>query len=308
MRSGHCGAPPVVSLVVKDGLANPYESARGVWARGNIHGHSKEHSGCASVPLEAGIARYRCAGSRFLAVTDHDHVTDLSPFRTQYPEMVFLEGFEYSSSENVLFVGESVPPLHELPIAEALARADGLLTVICHPRPSSSRRYWTTEMILALRPAPIGIEVYNGHYSMRHKVFQDVNPLYTDTWDELLSAGCRVWGFASDDFHDPSDFGKAYIMVNVKRLSAPSIMEAMKSGRFYATTGLLLEEVRAEHDRVEVQLAEHAKGRFIGPQGSVLAEGEGTSFAYRSAGEPYIRFEAEGKAGRIFLQPFFALA
>jgi hypothetical protein len=284
-------------------------SAGGVWVRGNIHGHSKEHSGCASVPLEAGIARYLSAGSQFLAVTDHDHVTDLSLYRSRYPETVFLEGFEYSSSENVLFVGESVPPLHELPIAEALRRADGLLTVICHPRPSRSRRYWTAEMILALRPAPLGIEVFNGHYSRHHKVFEDVNPLYTESWDELLSAGSRVWGFANDDFHDSDDFGKAYNMVNVHALTASSLMEAMKAGRFYATTGLLLDRVGVEAGRIEVHLAENAKGRFVGPGGRVLAEGEGRSFAYRTAGEPYVRFEAEGKAGRrIFLQPFFKQA
>ena len=291
---------------MKGGLTNPYEGMRGSWFRGNIHGHSKEHSGCANVPLEAGIERYRSAGSRFLAVTDHDHVTDLSAYRERYPEMVFLEGFEYSSSENVLFVGESVPPLHELPIAEALRRADGLLTVICHPRPSRGRHYWTVEMILALRPPPVGIEVYNGHYSRPHRILGDANPLYTDTWDALLSQGCRVWGFANDDFHDPHDFGKAYNMVNVEHLSAPALLNAMKAGRFYATTGLLLDEVRAEGGRIEVRLAEAAKGRFIGPGGRTLSEGEGSGFAYRTAGEQYVRFEAEGKAGRIFLQPFFA--
>jgi hypothetical protein len=293
---------------VKDGLTNPYEGLHGSWFRGNIHGHSKEHSGCSSVPLETSIAHYRAAGSRFLAVTDHDHVTDLSVYRARHPDTVFLEGFEYSSSENVLFIGESVPPLHELPIAEALQRGDGLLTVICHPRPSRSRRYWTVEMILALRPAPVGIEVYNGHYSRRHRIFEDSNPLYTDTWDALLSAGCRVWGFANDDFHDMHDFGKAYNMVNVERLSASAVLDAMKAGRFYATTGLLLDEVRVEGGRMEVRLVEAAKGRFIGPEGRVLSEGEGSSFAYRTAGEQYVRFEAEGKAGRIFLQPFFGKA
>jgi hypothetical protein len=57
-----------------------------------------------------------------------------------------------------------------------------------------------------------------------------------------------------------------------------------------------------------VRLVEAAKGRFIGPGGRVLSEGEGSSFAYRTAGEQYVRFEAEGKAGRIFLQPCFGKA
>jgi hypothetical protein len=152
----------------------------------------------------------------------------------------------------------------------------------------------------------VGIEVYNGHYSRPHKIFSDANPLYTDTWDALLSQGCRVWGFANDDFHDLHDFGKAYNMVNAEHLSAPALLNAMKAGRFYATTGLLLDGVHAEGNAIEVCLAASAKGRFIGPGGRTLSGGEGSGFAYRTVGEQYVRFEAEGKAGRIFLQPFFA--
>lgn len=288
------------------GLENPCEGCRGRWVRGSIHGHSSEHSGCSSVPLAESIARYHAAGARFVAVTDHDHVTDLSALRVRYPDMVFLEGFEYSRTENVLFVGEKVPPLHTLPIQQAMRGADGLLTVICHPRPSRSRVYWTVEMILALDPPPVGIEVYNGHYQGPHGIVRDPNPLYTDTWDALLDRGVRVWGFANDDFHDPSDFGRAYNMVNVEELSAAALLQAMKAGRFYATTGLLLEALAVDGTSIRVGLAEPAAGRFVGPGGRILAAAEGRAFEYTWKGEPRVRFEAEGRAGRIFLQPFFA--
>jgi hypothetical protein len=258
------------------------------------------------VPLETSVARYHAAGARFLAVTDHDYVTDLSRLRERYPDMVFLEGFEYSRSENVLFVGQRVPPLYRLSLEQALASASGLLTVICHPRPSRSREYWTVEKILALDPLPIGVEVFNGHYSQRHGIFSDPNPLYTDTWDALLDQGVGMWGFANDDFHDPQDFGRAYNMVNVEEVSAAALLDAMKAGRFYATTGLLLEEVSVEGRRILVRLAEQARGRFVGPGGRILAMWEGREFLYTTDGEPRIRFEAEGRAGRIFLQPFLA--
>ena len=81
------------------------------------------------MPLADGIRRYRAAGAGFMAVTDHDHVSDLSEARARYPDMAFLEGFEHSTAENILFVGEHVPPLYRLPVEEALAAADGLLTV-----------------------------------------------------------------------------------------------------------------------------------------------------------------------------------
>jgi hypothetical protein len=287
-------------------LRSPYSECSGAWVRGTIHCHTREHSGCSSVPLATSAAQYSAAGARFLAVTDHDHVTDLEHFRARYPAMVLLEGFEYSRSENVLFVGERVPPLYRLPIDEAMAAADGLLTVICHPRISRTREYWTVDMILALDPPPVGIEVFNGHYGSPHKIVGDPNPLYTDTWDALLDRGARPWGFANDDFHDPRDFGRAYNMVNVPHLTAAALVDSMKNGRFYATTGLLLEEVRVAGRSISVRLASEARGRFVGPGGRILSASQGREFGCTVGSEPRVRFEAEGGAGMIFLQPFFA--
>jgi len=284
---------------------DPYADCRGTWVRGNLHGHSSESSGCASVPLFAGIERHWNAGARFLAITDHDTVTDLAAAGARWPDITFLEGFEWSRSENILFIGESVPPLYELSLPEALRRAAGLLTVICHPRPNLRRDYWTVPMILALDPPPLAIEVYNSHYGRPRHVDPGPNPLYTDTWDALLTKGLRVWGFANDDSHDPIDFGRTATVANVEDRSAASLMNALKAGRFYGTTGLMLEEVAMSGDAISVRLGSEARGRFVGPGGTVLSESTGSWFAFRAHDEDYVRFEAEGSAGRIFLQPFF---
>ena len=287
-------------------LIDPYSNPRGAWVRGNLHCHTRENSGCASVPLMRVARTYREGGYGFLAVTDHDRVTDVSPQSALHPEMVFLQGFEYSSQENVLFIGETVPPLHALPLTEALARADGLLTVICHPRPSLSADYWTVPMIMALSPAPVGMEVYNGHYNHHSPMWGSTNPLYTDTWDQILTLGRRLWGFANDDFHDPRDYGRAFNMVLTERADATSLLSALKAGRFYASTGLLLEEAGIREDGILVRLSSEARGRFVGPGGRTVAEASGREFHCRHAGEAYLRFEAEGAAGRLFLQPFFS--
>jgi hypothetical protein len=287
---------------------NPYERCCGAWICGNLHGHSREGSACSSVALLDGIVRHWELGARFLAITDHDTITDLSAARTRWPDTIFLEGFEWSRSENILFIGERVPPLYQRSLPDALARANslGLLTVVCHPKPSLSRNYWTVPMIRALSPAPLGIEVYNAHYSRPHRMFTDPNPLYIDTWDQLLTLGMRLWGFANDDSHDPADYGCTRTMVCGSDHTPASLMEALKAGRFYGSTGLLLEAVRVQGDLIEVALSAAARGRFIGPGGRVLAATEGREAAFRAAGEAYIRFEAEGADGRIFLQPFFA--
>jgi hypothetical protein len=292
--------------LVPQSLLNPYAGARGTWIRGNIHGHCREFSSCASVSLRDGIRRHYEAGARFLAITDHDHVTDLSEPRRLWPDVIFLEGFEWSQSENILFIGESVPPLYGSPLHEALSAAANLLTVICHPKPSRTRDYWTVPMIAALDPAPVGMEVYNAHYSRRHRVFGDPNPLYTDIWDALLTRGSRLWGFADDDSHDPLDFGCTFTMAFVSEPSPSALLDALRAGRFYASTGIGLERVAVEEERIEVTIASSAVGRFIGPGGSVLAQSEGRRFCYSHGGESYVRFEAEGRDGRIFLQPFLA--
>ena|SRR5271157_5862713 len=282
-------------------MRNPYADCSGTWFRGNLHGHCSESSGCASVPLLAGIEKHREAGARFLALTDHDTVTDLSTARARWPDMTFLEGFEWSKSQNILFIGERVPALYELSLSQEMRKAVGLLTVICHPRPHLRRDYWTVPMILALDPPPVAIEVYNSHYSRSLRT----NPLYTDTWDELLTRGLRVWGLVNDDSHDPADFGRTATCANVKDRSAASLLEALKAGRFYGSTGLRLEEASVAGDLISVRLDSFAHGRFMGPGGRVRGASEGREFSLRVFDEDYVRFEAEGAAGRIFLQPFF---
>jgi len=284
---------------------DPYAGGGGTWIRGNFHHHCKEHSGCAKVHLRDGLAYFRAVGARFVALTDHDHVTDPGEVGDRFPQLTFLRGFEYSSSENMLFIGEEVPKLYRLPIHEALQKADGLLTVICHPRPFLDKEYWSLPRILALPRRPDGIEVFNGHYSTDRMRRKGSNPLYADVWDDLLSRGWRIWGFTNDDFHEPEDFSNAFNMVRVEEPSARGILEAARSGRFYGTTGLLLKDLSFDGTALCVETETPAEGRFVGPGGKVLSGAEGTRFRHEPAGEDYVRFEAEGAKGRLYLQPYF---
>lgn len=219
--------------------------------------------------------------------------------------MIFLEGFEWSTSENILFIGEHVPPLYQGSRDEALEAATDLLTIICHPRPSMTRTYWTVDMIAALRPAPRAMEVYNAHYSRSHMVYRDPNPLYNDTWDALLTRGMRLWGFANDDSHDPQDFGCAFTMACVDGPGPQALLHALKSGRFYASTGPEMPACSVSDGRIRVELSADARGRFVGPHGAVLSETDGRDFSFTAGDQAYVRFEAEGLEGRIFLQPFY---
>jgi hypothetical protein len=150
-----------------------------------------------------------------------------------------------------------------------------------------------------------GTEVYNGHYGIERALAQGRWPLYTEFWDELLTAGHRLWGYANDDFHDPDDFGNAFNMVLVDEISPAAVIVAAKAGRCYGSTGILLEEVTAEGGQILVEVNAESVGRFVGPGGTELATHEGSRFTYAVGDETYVRFEAEGEIGRIFLQPMF---
>lgn len=287
-------------------LLNPYATQSGIWVRGSFHGHCSENSSCASVPLAESVNRYHDVGAGFVTLTDHDIITDLSVMNAKYPDLAFIQGFEYSTRENVVFAGPGVRPLYELPLEDALSQAGDLLTIVAHPhRWGTNRKYWTLPMLQELGTWPDGTEVYNGHYGIESALVSGRWPLYTEFWDELLTAGHRLWGYANDDFHDLEDFGNAFNMVLVDEISPAAVIEAAKAGRCYASTGILLEEVTVEGGEIAVEVNADCVGRFVGPGGAQLSIGEGTRFTYVAGEESYVRFEAEGEAGRIFLQPMF---
>ena len=286
-------------------LLNPYRDGRGGWVRGNLHGHSREHSGCASVPLAEGARMYHDLGARFMAVTDHDHVTDLEAIRAAYPDMVLLQGFEHSRNGHLLFIGETVPPLFVFPVEEALALAGDLLTIAAHPQPQAGSEHWNRNRIEALRRLPDGIEIYDGHYGTARLRARGTRPQYTDLWDELLTAGVRLWGFANDDFHDPVDFDNAFNMLLIEEMTPTAIIRAAKNGRCYASTGLTLKGIWESGGHVRVDVGTPCTGRFIGPGGRTLAQSRGREFEYQVTDEAYVRFEAEAKNGQLFLQPMF---
>jgi hypothetical protein len=148
-----------------------------------------------------------------------------------------------------------------------------------------------------------------------------------ELWDALLSRGKRVWGVASDDtheYHRPDDResptpGKGWIVLQAPSLTVQDVMQALREGRFYASTGISLESYSANCTSISMQLALPREWspaveasalyttRFIGANGRVLAEVAGRSPAYRLKGdEKYVRasiVDSDGRRG--WTQPVF---
>jgi len=257
------------------------------------------------VPLIEVVRRYAEAGTDFLAVTDHDHVTDLHEVRRVQGEMLLLQGFEHSSTQHTLFVGQKVRPLYRRSLGRALSRANGLITVIAHPAPRKDCEYHGSQIIASVGGVPTGIEVHNGHYGIPAALEQGKVPRYTHIWDELLSMGHRIWGFAGDDFHDHEDFSNAFLMVRARDRTTAAILDSLRHGRFYASTGLTAREVHGVGGRLDIETAVECRGHFIGPGGATLSESTGTSFSFEASDQRYVRFQAEADTGTLFMQPVF---
>ena len=102
-------------------LINPY-SKQGSWMRGSLHIHSKfSECGWHSLP-EIALA-YR--DYDFLAVTDHDRLTDA---RSALPDKILFRGCEVSGARHMLLIE---PPFQDA-LAEKTAACGGF-SVVNHP-------------------------------------------------------------------------------------------------------------------------------------------------------------------------------
>jgi hypothetical protein len=129
-------------------------------------------------------------------------------------------------------------------------------------------------------------------------------PGLEEVWDRILTSGSIVYGMATDDAHvfkDPgnpmvSGPGRGWVMVRAPRLDASALMQSLERGDFYASTGVVLEDVAA---------TEKSLVQFIGRGGQILTEATEPSATYTFKGdEGYVSAKVTESNGRIaWVQP-----
>jgi hypothetical protein len=126
-----------------------------------------------------------------------------------------------------------------------------------------------------------------------------------------------MYGIAVDDAHtfkQPGNPrvagpGRGWVMVRASRLEPRALLEALERGDFYASTGVVLDEVDvSSHEmRVKVRVERASKYRiqFIGNGGRLLTEVADASAAYAFTGnEGYVRAKVIESNGRVaWVQP-----
>lgn len=272
------------------------------WVKGNLHLHTDESDGELSV--NEAITRYAGMGYGFIAITDHDLVTDHEVAAKRHDLMV-IPGYESSVHEHLLCIGSDSVCLGEHSDVVAHTVGAGGLVIVSHPNWISDE-YWPVERIRQLAGV-CGIEIYNTHIA-----HLEGSPFAVREWDELLINGVRVWGFASDDTHRRSDAGKAWISVWTAASDRRGLMEALSRGSFYASNGPVLTRIAFDASRHEVTISGTSLATFemIGAEGARLrtCENKHSATFVLQDDQAYIRFECHTAKGTAWTQPMINTA
>jgi hypothetical protein len=301
------------------------------WFKGNTHTHSLNSDGD-STPDDV-VRWYREQRYHFLFFTDHNVVTPVEGLNDVFamPErFLVLRGEEVTDQAagkpvhlNMLGGEGVVQPQGGESVAEALRRnvaaIGGAKGVISINHPNFGWAMSAAE--LAEGQGAHLIEIHNGHF-MVNNAGGGGQPGAEVLWDNLLSAGIRIFGVASDDVHQlkqpwakaSAKPGQGWVVVRAARLTAESILSALAAGDFYASTGVELSDLQATPQRLRVTVKEQPFAKytiqFIGQGGRILQEAAGSPAQYDITGsEGYVRAKILDSNGQVaWTQPVFVPA
>lgn len=286
---------------------NNYEF-EGVWLKGNLHTHT-ENSPCGHYPIEKVIEMYTSYKMKydFIAITDHYNITELDNYLDDeniilFHGVEFKEKYSQTLGINIKSHNDDLKNIENHQELFKQVVDQGGFNIICHPHMNTDD-YWSFEKLKNLDNF-VGIEVFNNN--MKHD--NSGRAVATDLWDELLTSGKRVFGFANDDMHIFSRAGCAFNMVLAKERTREAIIEGITSGRFYCSSGVFIDRINVNNNKITVSVLKvPGTFRFIGRNGFIHHEGYGMEASYSCSGdEGYIRVEVLREDGaRAWLQPFF---
>ena len=291
------------------------------WFRGNIHTHTTNSDG--DSPPEVVVAWYRDAGYDFLALTDHDVLTDPEGLRDTAGPMLLIRGEEVSSGDlhvNGLGIRERVAATFAPEVRATIQgnvdkiRAVGGVPSVNHP---NFRWLVRPEDLAALRDVRL-FEIHNAGPEVSNLGGRDGFPSVEATWDTLLTADHRMLGVAVDDAHHfrvwgrpYSNPGRAWMCVKAEKPTELAILLALDAGSCYASTGVHLGDVVATGRELAVDIEQqwelHYRTSFIGVDGRVLDVQDGLSARYQlRTGDRYVRARIDDSDGlTAWTQPLF---
>jgi len=287
------------------------------WYKGNTHTHTVLCGHADSTP-EAVAQWYLDRGYHFLCLSEHNRFVD--PASVKLPDdrrkdFILVPSEEVTGAHSIHTTAMNIDKIvdwrHSHPKKSAvvnkhaeLTREAGGVPILNHP----NFRWALTDV--DIRPATKlrHFELHNGHPSV-HNFGDSKHPGTEAIWDALLTHGMAMYGVSSDDAHifkkmkpNLSNPGRGWVMVRAAELTADAIADAMERGDFYATSGVILNDVSTGDGAYAVSVDEVATeaslksefviGRrvddakpgcvieFIGPEGKVLLRSEAAAASF----------------------------
>jgi hypothetical protein len=220
--------------------------APGEWFRCALHAHSTNSDG--ELAPELLVRHFEWAGYDVLATTDHWARTDEPSTRRLLvipSAELNAEAPDQANDSHVLALGLEVDPVlpdghfGALPDVVAWIAANGGVPYLAHTYWSGLRteQWWDCEGL-------VGIEVWNSGCEL--ELGRGDASIH---WDEALEHGRLLYGLATDDSHHPGfDSGFAWTWVRAAEKTREAVLDALRTGAFYGSTG---PEIRG------VELGEH---------------------------------------------------
>jgi len=302
------------------------------WFKGNVHAHTVNSDGD-STPL-AVAEWYREHGYNFLAITDHNWLTDtenINRVAGEAGKFLLLPGEEVTTTSvdkkevhvNGIGINRLVPPSTGKTVIELLQQnvdaihESGGIASLNHPNYT-----WAIQSkeLIASRDLLL-FEVFNASWSVGNAGGGGYES-HEEMWDKALSAGKKIYGIASDDSHDFKQYGRAlpypptipgggWIVVRAEALTQEHIVNALRRGDFYASTGVVLSDVQVDESAFTIHIRRtrdsEYRTEFIGKDGVVLSTSTDVNPSYRLRGdEVYVRARVQDSIGGVaWVQPIF---
>ena len=290
------------------------------WYKGNTHTHTLNSDGDST---SADVVRwYRENRYNFVFLTDHEYINNVDALNGVYGKpgsFIVLSGQEITDSFdkkpyhiNALGISKVIMPSKLPGAVETLQRnidevnTAGGVAQVNHPNFGWAL---TADQLIKLQNYSL-LEIHNGHPLVNNKGGGG-NPSAEEIWDAVLSSGKLVFGIADDDSHyfkrigDPAapTPGQGWIYVRAVELTPNAIVDALRKGNFYASTGVELTDYKADNKQVVITVKEQTSSKyriqFIGRNGRILSESITSPATYIIKGdEGYVRarvFESNGK-------------
>lgn len=268
--------------------------SQGRYYKAQMHCHTTNSDGGYS-PLQL-VNKYKNAGYEIIMITDHNFLTD----SINVPGVLCIpsEEITFKRHMNGFFLSRVIMPTPNFTCQQAIdsVLVQGGLIQLNHycPGPFTDDDWEVSASeIISFENGPHFLEIWNtGTEAIQTHDDKSI-------WDAVLTAGKRVWGSATDDFHpavlESAEFNKGWNMIWLDTLTREAVYNALLNGQFYASTGVNITNFNVtdyiNYKVISISSSNANKIKFWGPGHVIIQEVNGSSASFILQNHAYVRIE-----------------